>query len=406
MRILKIVLVISSVVIGLSAQSGGKQILVRGAAGQPSSTAIRAGGFIYVSGMMATDVKGNITAQTNQIFQNLRGVLKQAGSSIDNIAIATVTLEQAQDLAAMDEVFREQFKGDPPARTTYIGNMVRPGALLEIAVTAIPNGGQRRAITPAGWMQPKSPYSYAIQSGDTLFLSGMLPQNMNDLSPARGDIATQTKKAMDNAVELLRAAGMSLDDTISSRVVLRQRVADFANMNSTYAPYWDIKDTRASGVVPGRPGRATVGLGLFAPYDMEVTFVAAKGSSPREVVIPPNPDGSPGTLGALPFSPAIKIGNQIWVSGTTGGTPENTGDIRAQTKENLTRLGRTLKAAGFDFKDVVTTEVWMTNVSQLNGLNEVFRETFPTNPPVRKVVGLESLGGGNALTEIALMAIK
>lgn len=405
MRILKIALVISSVVVGLSAQSGGKQF-VRPAAGQPSSAAIKAGGLIYVSGMMATDVKGDITAQTRQVLENLRGVLKQAGSSIDNIAVATITLQQASDLAAMDEVFREAFKGDPPARTTYVGNMVRPGALLEIAVTAVPNGGPRKAITPPGWMKPTSPYSYAIQSGDTLFLSGMLPQNMKDLSPVRGDIATQTKKAMDNAVELLKAAGMSLDDTVTSRVVLRQRVADFPNMNSTYASYWDIKDTKASGAVPGRPGRATVGLGLFAPNDVAVTFVAVKGSSPREVVIPPNPDGTPGQLGNLPFSPAIKIGNQIWVAGTTGGSPQNTGDIKAQTKENLARLANTLKAAGFDYKDVVAVEVWMTNVSQYNGLNEVFREVFPTNPPVRKVVGLESLGGGNSLTEIAFTAMK
>jgi 2-iminobutanoate/2-iminopropanoate deaminase len=405
MRSLKCVLVLASLVVGLSAQSGGKQF-VRPVTAQPFTPAITAGGLVYVSGMMAPDVKGGITAQTKQVFENLRSVLKQAGSSVDNIAVATVTLEQALDLEAVDEVFREQFKGDPPARTTYVGNMVRAGALVEIAVTAIPNGGQRKAILPPGWMTPKSPYSYAIQSGDVLFLSGMLPQNMKDLSAVRGDIQTQTKKALDNAVELLKAAGMSLDDTVSSRVVLRQRVADFAAMNSAYAPYWDVKDPRASGAVPGRPGRATVGLGLFAPYDMEVTFVAVKGSQPREIVIPPNRDGSPGQLGALPFSPAIKIGNQIWVSGTTGGTVENEGNIKAQVKENLTRLGSVLKAGGFDFKDVVAVEVWMTNVSQYDDLNDVFREVFPTNPPVRKVVGLESLGGGTSLTEVAFTALK
>ena len=70
MRILKIALVISAVVVGLSAQSGGKQV-VRPARGQdlPFSAAIRAGGFVYVSGMMATDVTGNTTAQTKQIFE-------------------------------------------------------------------------------------------------------------------------------------------------------------------------------------------------------------------------------------------------------------------------------------------------------------------------------------------------
>ena len=83
MRILKIAVVISSVVVGLSAQSGGKQF-VRPAPGQDPlfSPAIRVGGFVYVSGILATDVKGDIAAQTKQVFENLRGVLKQAGSSI------------------------------------------------------------------------------------------------------------------------------------------------------------------------------------------------------------------------------------------------------------------------------------------------------------------------------------
>ena len=403
MRILKIALVISSFVVGLSAQSGGKQF-VRAGPGQPFSAAIRAGGFVYVSGMMPTDVKGDITAQTKQVFENLRGVLKQAGSSIDNIAVTTVTLQQESDFAAMDAAYREQFRAAPPARTTVVGNIVRPGALLEIAVTAIPNGGPRRAITPAGWMKPTGPYSYAIQSGDTLFLSGMMPRTMKDLSAVQGDIVTQVKSAMDNAAELLKAAGMSLDDTVTSRVVFRQRVpADFQNMNNTYASYWDVRDPRATGVVPGRPGRETLRLGPIGTHDWEVTFVAVKNSSPREVVIPPNPDGSPGQLGPLPFSPAIKIGNRIWTTGTVGSTPE---DIKAQTKEAVTRLGSSLKVSGFDFKDVVAVEVWMTNVSQYDEMNEVFREIFPTAPPVCTTVGFLAGGGGNALMAVALTAVK
>src|ERR1700675_554078 len=119
-------------VAGLSAQSG-KQF-VRPPAGQtpPYSLGLTAGGAIYVAGQLPTDEKGNvvpgdITVQAKQVFDNLRGILQQAGSSLDNVVTATVMLQNAADFPALDQIYRQQFKAEPPARTTVIGSMVRPG---------------------------------------------------------------------------------------------------------------------------------------------------------------------------------------------------------------------------------------------------------------------------------------
>src|ERR1051326_6269994 len=158
----------------------GKQF-ARPPAGQtpPYSLAVKAGGVIYTAGQLPTDASGNlvsgdITVQAKQVFDNLRGVLQQAGSSLDDAVSAIVMLQNASDFAALDEVYRGQFKGEPAARTTFIGSMVRPGALLEIQVTAVPNGAERKPILPPGWTKPTSPYSYPIQSGDTLWMSGLV----------------------------------------------------------------------------------------------------------------------------------------------------------------------------------------------------------------------------------------
>lgn len=403
MRILKIALILSSVVVGLSAQSGGKQF-VRPARGESPlvTPAIKAGAFVYVSGMMAADVKGDITAQTKQIFENLGAVLKQTGSSVDNIAVAIVTLQRESDLPAVDEVFRAHFKGDPPARTTLLGNMVRPGALLEIAVTAIPNGGPRKAILPAGWKKPTTPYSYAIQSGDTLFLSGMVSRNYTDLSPVPGDLSAQTKKAMDNTVELLKAAGMTFEDTVNGRVSLRN-VAEAEVANKIYTSYWDVKDPTSQGVVTGPPARGAGGAATPGPYDVQVTFIAIKGSIPREIVVAPNADGTPGRRSGT-VSPAIRVGNRVWIAGGVGTTPENATDLKAQTTELFTRLGRNLKATGLDFKDVVATEVWIRDVSKVDEMNAAYQAFFPTDPPVRRLVGANPLN--NALVTASMMAVK
>jgi len=399
MRLAPYALVTVSFVAAVSAQSG-KQF-VRPAPGQtpPYNLAVTAGGVIYVAGQLPTDDKGGLVAgdfaaQAKQVFDNLRAILTQAGSSLDNAVSATVMLQNASDFAALDQIYRQQFKSDPPARTTIIGNMVRPGALLEIQVTAVPNGVQRKAILPAGWMKPTSPYSYAIHAGDTLYMSGLVSRNGKDNMPVAGDIATQVKTIMDNAGQILQAAGMSYGDLAAGRVALRD-MAQFAAMNDVYRTYWE-KD---------RPARVSAQVSPPGTFDVEITFTAIKGSSSREVIIPPRADGSPGQAGPN-FSPAIKVGNRLFISGGTGSTPENATDMKAQTTETLTRFGRTLKAAGFDYKDVVAVDVDITDVQKFAEMNDGYRSFFPTDPPARATLGVGRLAAATALVEIMVTAVK
>jgi len=383
----------------VSAQLG--KTFVRPLPGQtpPYSLAITAGGVIYVAGQLPTDDKGNvvagdITVQAKQVFDNLRAVLKQANSSLDNTVSTTVMLQNAADFPALDQIYRQQFAGEPPARTTVIGTMVRPGALLEIQVAAVPNGAERKAILPRGWMKPTSPYSYAIQAGDTLYLSGLVSRSGKDNSQVPGDIATQVKTIMDNAGQILAAAGMSYGDLVSGHVALRDMKL-FAPMNDAYRTYWE-KD---------RPVRVSCQVSPPGTFDVEITFVAIKGSSPREVIIPARADGTPGQAGPN-YSPAIRVGNRLFISGGTGSTDTNAGNMKAQTTETLTRFGTALKAAGFDYKDVVAADVYVTDVAKFSDMNEGYRPFFPTDPPVRATLGVTRLAGESALVEIMLTAVK
>jgi 2-iminobutanoate/2-iminopropanoate deaminase len=399
MRLTRVALVTISLVAGLAAQAS-KQF-VRPLPGQtpPYSLAVTAGGTVYVAGQLPTDDKGNVVAgdiavQAKQVFDNLRAILQQAGTSLDNAVSATVMLQNASDFPALDQIYRQQFKGEPPARTTVIGNMVRPGALLEIQVTAVPNGVPRKAILPAGWMKPTSPYNYAIHAGDTLYMSGLVARNGRDNAQVQGDIGVQVKTIMDNAGEILKAAGMSYGDLATGRVALRD-MEKFAPMNEVYRGYWE-KD---------RPARVSCQVSPPGTFDVEITFMAIKGSAPREVIIPPRADGTPGQAGPN-FSPAIKVGNRLFISGGTGATAANVGDMKAQTSETLTRFGPALKAAGFDYKDVVAADVFITDVQKFNDMNDGYRPFFPTDPPVRATLGVGRLAGATAVAEIMVTAVK
>ena len=142
----------------------------------PFSAAVKADGLIYVSGSIAATKGADIRKQTQDTLDQIGGVLKQAGSSLANAANVTVYLRNAADAAGMNEVFAKTWPANPPARTTVVVQqpLANADGVVEIAMIAIPNGGERTVIHPKDWAKVPAPYSYAIKSGNTLFMSGLV----------------------------------------------------------------------------------------------------------------------------------------------------------------------------------------------------------------------------------------
>lgn len=386
------ILFIWTLTIGVGAMQSSKQIIgTAPEAGLPFSPAVKAGGLVYVSGALVTE--GDIKAQTKQVIENLSKTLTAAGSSLANAASVTVYLKDASDFAAMNEVYRSFWPKDPPVRTTVMATLVRPTALVEMAMVAIPTGGERKVIHPADWIASPNPYSYGILSGDTLFLAGLVSRNGKDNSIVEGDITAQTKTVLENAGQILKAAGMTFGDVAASRVYITD-TANFQAMNATYQPYF----------ASAPPARATVKAGLMGPqYNVEITLVAVKGGS-RKAITTPNADGSAGRANPV-LSSAIQVGNRLYLSGMLGNTDATKGNTAAQTKETLARLERTLKAAGFDWSHVVDGVVYLTDVATFDAMNGVYRQTLVKDFPARATVqaGLVAQDG---LVEIMLTAVK
>ena len=109
----------------------------------PYSQAIRANGFIFVSGQVAIDpanqqfIAGDVAAQTDRAIKNLAGILKAAGSNLEKVVRATVFLKNMSDFAAMNEVYGKYFSSAPPARSTVEVARLPKDALVEIDVIAL-----------------------------------------------------------------------------------------------------------------------------------------------------------------------------------------------------------------------------------------------------------------------------
>ena len=111
--------------------------------GAPYSQAIKGGGFVFVSGQLGLEpgateiVAGGITAQTEQVFANLRAILEAAGSSLDRLVKTSVFLQDLGDFAAMNEVYARHVGATPPARSTFEVAKLPSGALVEIEAIAL-----------------------------------------------------------------------------------------------------------------------------------------------------------------------------------------------------------------------------------------------------------------------------
>lgn len=124
----------------------------------------------------------------------------------------------------------------------------------------------------------------------------------------------------------------------------------------------------------------------------------------KEIIYTPK---APEPIG--PYSQAVKVGNQLFVSGQiaidvkTGNLVLNT--IEEETELVMKNLGEILEAAGFGFTDVVKTSIFLSNMDFFPVVNEIYGKFFSINPPARETVAVKTLPK-NVNVEISVIAIK
>jgi 2-iminobutanoate/2-iminopropanoate deaminase len=108
----------------------------------PYSQAVKANGFLYLSGQVALDPKanemlvGDIRQQTERVLENIKGILEAAGSNLHHVVKTTVFLKDMNEFPAMNEVYARYFTAAPPARSTVQVSRLPKDALVEIEVIA------------------------------------------------------------------------------------------------------------------------------------------------------------------------------------------------------------------------------------------------------------------------------
>ena len=110
----------------------------------PFSAGARAGGIVYVSGVLALGEggvvlhPGDAAAQTRHVLEAIRITLEAAGATLEDVAFNHIFLKDWADYAAMNAVYAEVFPGEKPARYCIQCGLVKPACLVEIASVAHP----------------------------------------------------------------------------------------------------------------------------------------------------------------------------------------------------------------------------------------------------------------------------
>ncbi len=123
----------------------------------------------------------------------------------------------------------------------------------------------------------------------------------------------------------------------------------------------------------------------------------------KKIILSPK---APPPLG--PYSQAVEVNGIIFCAGQIplDHTGQNvTGDIRVQTEQVMKNIEAVLTAAGVTFKNVVKTNIFMTDLKDFASMNEIYGRFFPENPPARSTVQVSALPKG-VNVEIEVTAVR
>lgn len=129
------------------------------------------------------------------------------------------------------------------------------------------------------------------------------------------------------------------------------------------------------------------------------------GMPTKRVIQPPDYKPTPS-----PLSPAILVGNTLYMSGSTGGDPKTgqlvSGGFDAEMRQIMSNLQTVLEAAHMDLTNVVAVTAYLADMSDYNRFNEIYREYFKAELlPTRSAVAVKELARG-ARIELTMTAVR
>ena len=369
------------------------------------SSAIDADGYVYVAGQSGSRPDGTVadkfSEQANQAVENVKAIVESTGLKMDHVVYVQVYLDNIDNYPLLETVFKKYFPIIPPAGAVLgVAKLPSPG--IQINVVAVRDLNGRKAVIPANYKWD-GPFSPGILTHDRLFISAMQGRDPKSGKLA-DDPATQTDLALDGLNAVAEAAGLTMKHIVFVNPYLISNIPTKI-MNERYARRFEFGNT---------PGRATIQVAaLPLQAQVEYTGVAVRDLNLRRSIRPKNMPPSPTA------SPCVFAGDTLYCSAKSGFIPGPHGGVFGST--TTTQLRQTmrnqldnLQEADMDFSQVVSTTVYLDNLSDSSAFNKVYSEYFQGALPSQTV--LQQIAPGDRtpdanehypdLEQMSLIAVK
>lgn len=230
-----------------------------------------------------------------------------------------------------------------------------------------------KAVFPPG-ARPIGPYSPGIVAGDYLYVSGQGARRADGSFPP--DAAAQTRECLDKIKDIVEAAGFSMQGIVYSQVYVRDAAA-FPEVDRAWSEYFPNNG----------PARSMIGVAALPDNTpVEVNAVLVRDPASKKPVFA-------GSQGSIPD--AVLTADRAYVSDCRGA---GAGDVAAEGRGALERMGAVLKAAGLDYRHMVFVNPYLTSGVAYGAMNRVYASYFEFgNTPARATISVAALPAGARL---------
>jgi reactive intermediate/imine deaminase len=348
-----------------------------GSANPSYSPAVDAGDYLYISGQGThrpdSSAPATFSTRVRQALDNVKAAVESAGLTMEHVVYTQVYLEDISKYDEMNSTFAEYFPKAPPARAV-LGVARVPESPIEISAVAVRNLADRRSVYPPNYNHSDSA-SPGVLTHDRLFVS-----SVSGSDPATGkvpdDPAAQVDLALDRLQAVVKAAGLELSNMVFVNPYLTSEIPSHV-MNQRYARRFEFGNT---------PARATIDVtSLPGGAHIEYTGVAVRDLKQRKAVRPKNMPPSPTA------SPCVFAGDTLYCSAKDGFIPGPHGGIYATTtphqlRQTMRNLLDNLEEADMNFDEVVATNVYLDDLSDLRAFDQVYGEYLGLARPARTTI--------------------
>jgi reactive intermediate/imine deaminase len=370
-----------------------------------SSPAVDAGDYLYISGQTPESSDGRVPTafaeQVRKTLDNVKSIVEAAGLTMNNVVYTQVYLTDIGKYDELNRIFGEYFPKTPPARAV-LGVAGVPQSSIEINAVAVRDLTERRGISPPN-LKSNDTCSPGVLTHDRLFVSGM-----TGIDPATGkvpdDPAAQVDLALDRMQAVLKAAGLEMANMVFVNPYLTSEIPNRV-MNQRYARRFEFGNT---------PARATIEVtSLPGGAHIEYTGVAVRDLAQRKAVRPKNMPPSPTA------SPCVFAGDTLYCSAKDGFIPGPHGGVYATTTQHQLRQTMrnqldNLEEADMKLDDVVSTVVYLDDLSDRQAFDRVYAEYFgparPAATTVQQIAPTERKADSEdhfpGLEQVSLIAVR